>query len=101
MDYWAAAEPGTEGKAAATSKKDSKISLKTTFRSLLVYRLPHSHVGASAGGSATEVPSQLTLLVVTKEKKPKSKRLSPTLVPLLAQADEAFHFNTKMPINVS
>lgn len=81
LDYWAAtsaaprAEVSGDSRASSANKKDSKMSLKSTFRSLLVYRLPHPQVGAGAGGLGHEVPALLSLLVVTKEKKPKSKLL--------------------------
>jgi hypothetical protein len=50
-------------------KKDSKSSLKTTFRCVQVYRLPQSLSAAAAGIH----PELLTMTVTTKEKKQKSE----------------------------
>lgn len=53
-------------------KKDSKSSLKTTFRSVQVFRLPQGNNGESMGA--------LSMMVVTREKKQKSKLCKNTII---------------------
>lgn len=68
LDYWTA--PGKQDVVDRTErlqKKDSKISLKTTFRCVQVSRLPGQGLLLAAD------PTTLTMAVVTKEKKQKSK----------------------------
>ena len=69
VDYWTAAsrhEP--QEKTERLIKKDSKASLKCSFRSIMVYRFPQS-VGLTGEIS----PTSLQLLMITKEKKQKSE----------------------------
>ena len=69
VDYWTAVskhEP--QDKAERLVKKDSKASLKCSFRSIMVYRFPQS-VGLTGEVS----PQSLHLLMITKEKKQKSE----------------------------
>ena len=75
VDYWTAAvaggrppEPGE--KVDKLTKKDSKSSLKATFRSVHVHRLPQQ-VAPPAGDQPL-----LTLVMVTKERKQKSRSFS-------------------------
>ena len=63
LDYWSLPRPDNQDKLERLQKKDSKSSLKTTFRSVQVYRLPQS------GGQSLELGSTLSMTVVTKEKK--------------------------------
>lgn len=66
MDYWTAAQPADRKRDA--EKKDSptaKSTLKCTFRSLQVSRLP-------SGGEAAATPT-MSMTVVTKEKNKKGE----------------------------
>ena len=67
LDYWTVpTKLESVDKAERLIKKDSKTSLKTTFRSVQVYRLPP--------GQITDLPiSTLSMMVVTKENKKKSE----------------------------
>ena len=64
LDYWIQPPARPEPSDKVPSKKDTKISLKTTFKSIQVSRLSYN-------GDLTNAP--LTMVVVTKEKKQKSK----------------------------
>ena len=71
VDYWTlAGRPDSTEKSDKISKKDSsKITLKTTFKSLHVQRLAQPTM-------STEFPTSVfSMVVVTKEKKQKSKDL--------------------------
>ena len=66
VDYWSAplTKADTGDRAEKLVKKDSKNSLKTAFRSVLVYRLPPL---------TSELPlSTLSMVMITREKKQKS-----------------------------
>ena len=65
LDYWTMERQGDLGPKDKLVKKDSKSSLKTTFKSVQVFRLPQASNGESMGA--------LSMMVVTKEKKQKSK----------------------------
>lgn len=64
VDYWMA--PSERKKEM--EKKDSKITLKCTFRSLQVSRLP-------LGGSEMTHQPTMSMTVVTKEKNKKGKKV--------------------------
>ena len=71
-----APDPGAPlDKSDRLVKKDSKSSLKTTFRSVQVYRLPQTVTAAmnSVSSSQTQTQELLSMTVTTKEKKQKSK----------------------------
>ena len=67
LDYWTIpTKLESVDKSERLIKKDSKTSLKTTFRSVQVYRLPP--------GQLTDLSSStLSMMVVTKENKKKSE----------------------------
>lgn len=67
VDYWSVpmTKADTGDRAEKLVKKDSKNSLKTAFRSVLVYRLPPQ---------TCELPlSTLSMIMITREKKQKSR----------------------------
>uniref|UniRef100_A0A336L930 CSON006338 protein n=1 Tax=Culicoides sonorensis TaxID=179676 RepID=A0A336L930_CULSO len=71
IDYWPIARPVIDGKekSQAKDKDQGKNSIKSTFRSLQVWRLPPYPLTG-------EISSGLTLSYSTKEKKQKSKYLN-------------------------
>ena len=66
LDYWNVDSKLELGPREKLQKKDSKASLKTTFKCVRVYRLPQTPTTDLASAA-------LAMVVITKEKKQKSR----------------------------
>ena len=73
LDYWNVDSKLELGPREKLQKKDSKASLKTTFKCVRVYRLPQTPTTDLASAA-------LAMVVITKEKKQKSR--CPCMTPI-------------------